>query len=166
MINHKEGYLLGDAAQWWYLFVGAGIFALLAPYFFVLQTSITRVWIVGSLAILAGACLRLHYFGTQVDSEKGQIRNFYTIFGIRKGEWKPLNGIVKIYLTSQNTSSWSTPNGVSPSFKSNITTYTVGLFDQTDDPQYFLQTTDLKKAKQLASSLSDGLSIPTEGSFQ
>ena len=154
MFEHRTGYFFGSAAKLWWIFVFAGLFALASPYLTLSNVSQLRATIVGLVAIALGLVLKLNYYGLQIDMAKSRIRNYVAILGIRRGQWRPMPEIKKINLTSAKVSSWNTPNGISPTFKSNVTTYTIGLFSNEESPEYFIQMESAMMARVRAAQLS------------
>jgi len=159
MFNHRNAYFFGIAANLWHIFIFAGVFALTAPYLTTLEVSLTRTVVVGCISILIGIILRLNYFGVQVDVKNHQYRNFNAVFGIKRGAWHMLPALKKIVLTSRNVSSWNTPNGISPTFKSSATIFTIALFGDSEQPELFFQTENEKDANVKASFLAKELKI-------
>ena len=167
MITHRAGYTFGDAGSWWFLFVGAGLFALASPFLYDLQVPESRAFLSGFVVIFAGIVLKTHFFGTQIDLRRRQIRNFRASFLIKMGSWSPIPNTCRLVLSSSNVSFWTTPNGISPSFKQTGRTYSMGLFfESSSQPDYFLQTHSQKTAIDLSSRISQKLNIPMEGSFE
>ena len=154
MFDHRTGYFFGSAAKLWWIFVFTGLFALASPYLMISNVSEIRTVIMGLVAIVLGFALKLNYYGLQIDMAKSRIRDYVAIFGIKRGPWQPIPTIKKINLTSAKVSSWNTPNGVSPTFKSNITKYTIGLFSDNQQPEYLIQTESAKLARVRATQLS------------
>jgi len=70
MFIHKSGYFFGDASKLWWIFIIAGIFALVSPYLIELNVSHSRIIIIGSVTIFIGLTLKLNYFGLQIDTTK------------------------------------------------------------------------------------------------
>jgi len=162
IFNHKSGYFFGHAAKLWWIFIITGVFALVSPYIIAMDVSNTRTVIVGLVAIALGLALKLNYFGLQIDQTKKQIRDYTAILGIKTGNWQPIPSFQKITFTSKNVSSWNTPNGISPTFKSNSMTYTIALFADIDTPDFFIQTKNEKLAEQRAKHLSAIFEIELE----
>ena len=160
MFNHITGYFFGFASKNWWQFVAAGLFALGSPLVIGLEVPLSRVIIVGVVALLMGLSLKLNYFGLQISGNK--IRNYTAFFGFKTGSWQALPSFQRMTLTHKNVSSWNTPNGVSPTFKSNSTIYTIALFTGGANPDYFIQTEDKKLADKRADELSDLLNINIE----
>jgi hypothetical protein len=155
VFNHRTGYFFGSAAKFWWVFIAVGLFALASPYMLTLDISTLRTVLVGLVAITLGLVLRLHYFGLQIDIGKKQIRDYITILGIKRGKWRPIPHIRKITFTSAKVSSWNTPNGISPTFKSNVTAYTIGLFTHGVSPEFLIQTENKHVASTRAAQLSE-----------
>ena len=162
MFSHKSEYFFGDAARLWWAFELAGLFALLSPNFIELDVSLTRVLVVGFVFVVVGLVLKLHHSGIQIDNKTGQARNYLTVFGVKTGDWRPLPSIKKITSTSKNVSSWNTPNGISPTFKTNRTIYTIALFADNQHPEYFIQTENKAQAEKRAIELSKLLNASVE----
>ena len=118
-----------------------------------------RIWGVGITALVLGLGMKLSYSGIQIDFKARKARHFQSIFGIKKGEWTELPSLQRIVTTAENVSFWNTPNGISPTFKTHLTTYTIGLFGEGDQPHYFFQTDNPKQADRLAKTLATGLGL-------
>jgi hypothetical protein len=159
IFSHKSTYFFGNAANLWHIFIFAGVFALTAPYLITLEVSLTRTIIVGCVSILTGLVLRLNYNGIQIDIKNDTYRNFNAVLGIKHGKWKKLPELQKIVFTSKNVSSWNTPNGISPTFKTNSTIYTVALIADSENPVLFLQTENEKAAIEKAKFLAKELKL-------
>jgi hypothetical protein len=112
------------------------------------------VYTAGIVFVLVGILLITNFRGLQVDPEKKLIRNYTAILGIKTGEWQSLPVIKKITYTSRNVSSWNTPNGISPTFKTNSTIYTIALFTDEENMVYFIQSENKKLADKRAKKLS------------
>ncbi len=67
-----------------------------------------------------------------------------------------------VILTSQKTSSWNTPIGISPTYNSQSTQCTIALFSDSEQMEYFVQTNNKKTAKKNAAELSNQLGVPLE----
>lgn len=162
MFDHKSEYFFGDAARLWWLFCLAGLFAWVSPFLFDLDVSNLRVAIVGFVAIIIGIILKFNYYGLQIDLSNNRIRNYTAILGFKIGDWQKCPPFQKITLTSKNVSSWNTPNGISPTFKSNTSIYTIALFSNADNPDFFIQTENKNIADRNAKQLSELLNIKVD----
>ena len=165
MFNHRNAYFFGSAANLWNIFIFAGVFSLTAPYLITLEVSQARTVIVGCVAIVIGIILKTNYFGIQIDLKNRQYRDFNAIFGVKRGTWHKLPQLSKMVLTSKNVSSWNTPNGISPTFKSNTTIYTIALFGKDEQPVLFFQTENESDANQKANHLSNEFKIQVNSSI-
>jgi hypothetical protein len=76
-----------------------------------------------------------------------------------------LPSLQKVVITGKNVSYWNTPNGISPTFTTNSTIYTIALFAELQNPILFFQTENEKEAIKKALRLSKGFSIRLESSF-
>ncbi len=137
-----------------------GLFAIISPHFITLQVTTLKASLVGVFMLLLGLTLRLNHSGVQINSSAGLIRDYTAVFGFKKGQWLPLNDLTRLELTSKKVVSWNTPNGISPTFKSGVTTYTIGLFSVEAYPKYILQTISKLKADKSANTLSILLDLP------
>jgi hypothetical protein len=162
IFSHRSTYFFGNAANLWHIFIFAGVFALTAPYLITLEVSMTRTVIVGCIALIIGLALRFNYYGVQIDYENAKCRDFTCTFGLRTGSWKKLPNLKKVILTKQNVSSWNTPNGISPTFKTGHTIYTIALFGDEPQPALIIQTENEKEAKENAGLLADKLQLVME----
>lgn len=160
MFDYKTGYFFGFAAKIWWQFSAAGLFAISSPLIIDLQVPLSRVIIVGVVALLIGITLKLNYYGLQIDRDK--IRDYMAIYGIKIGRWQSIPQFQKVTFTSRNVSSWNTSNGISPTFKTNTTIYTIALFSKKENPDFFIQTEDYKIANEKAEELSELLGIGLE----
>lgn len=159
IFSHRSTYFFGNAANLWHIFIFAGVFALTAPYLITLEVSTTRTVIVGCVALIIGLSMRFNYYGVQIDYKNGKYRDFTSIFGFKVGPWKKLPNLNKVILTEKNVSSWNTPNGISPTFKTNSTIYTVALLSDSEQPVLFIQTENEKEASKKANFLAKELKL-------
>lgn len=164
MLIYKSGYFFGDAAKLWWIFILAGIFALISPYIIEPNVSMLRILIIGIISIVVGTLLKLNFSGPQIDENRNRIRNFTAVMGIKTGVWQDSPEFKKITLTSSNVISWNTPNGISPTFKSYSTLYTIALSSNAENPDFFIQTDKKKKALVMAKQFSDlfGVAVETD----
>lgn len=162
MFDHKSGYFFGEAAKLWWVFIVAGLFAWISPLLVHLDVSNLRVAIIGLIAIIIGTILKLNYFGLQIDQSNNRIRNYTTFLGIKTGVWQKSPQVIKITVTSKNVSTWNTPNGISPTYKSNTVIYTIALFSISDNPDFFIQTDNKNIAMLKAEQLSKLYKIQVE----
>ena len=158
----KTKYLFGNASRFWLIFILAGIFAWLSPYLFEQENEPVKVILVGAFGVLAGLTLRFSYSGIQIDKKNHRIREFSSFFGIRKGDWTTLPSFSKVVHTKNKVSFWNTPNGVSPTFKSSVTTYTIGLFAGAENPEYIIQSESEALSKNEAKRISELLNVTLE----
>jgi len=165
MFTHKNGYFFGQAGKLWLVFVAVAVVTLLAPYIVEIEVSTTRVLVVGGVALLAGFSLKLNDQGLQINLKNYKYRYYHRIFGFKKGKWKDLPSLQKVVITGKNVSYWNTPNGISPTFRTNSTIYTIALFAELQNPILFFQTENEKEANKKALRLSKGFSIRLESSL-
>ena len=158
----KTRYVFGNASRFWPVFMLAGMFAWVSPYMFEQDNEPVKVILVGSFGVLLGLTLRFCTMGIQIDMQTKRIRNYSSYFGIRVGEWKYLPGFKKIVLTSKKVTYWNTPNGISPTFKTDTTMYTIGLFAEEDKPECIIQSESEKLAESEAKRLADLLDVTLE----
>ncbi|WP_345156712.1 hypothetical protein [Pontibacter saemangeumensis] len=116
----------------------------------------------GTVAFLIGLCLRFSFHGVEVDAESGRLREFTSILGYKTGEWKPLTDLTKLRLSSYSTSSWNTPNGTSPTFRSTSTIYTITLVSEKPLTDYSISLTNRKQALHTVQALARLLHLPVE----
>jgi len=162
MFNHRNSYFFGNAANLWHIFIFAGVFSLTAPYFISLEVSQARTIIVGVVALIIGIVLKINYYGIQIDFDQKKYRNFISILGFKQGNWIVLPELERIVLTSKNVSTWNTPNGISPTHKSNATIFTIALFRNSEQLELFFQTENESDAINKAKQLAEKLHIPLE----
>ena len=87
MFDHRTGYFFGNAANLRWIFMVAGLFAMVSPYLLTLDVPIIRTAAVGVAAIIISLALKLNYFGIQIDRANSRMRDYVSIFGIRRGRW-------------------------------------------------------------------------------
>lgn len=157
----KTKYIFGNGARLWIVFIIAGVFAWLSPYIYPQQENDPlKVILVGAFGVVLGLALRLCTKGLQIDLQQKRIREYASYFGIKSGEWKSLPTFDRVVLTSRKVSHWNTPNGVSPTFKSDVNIYTIGLFSGDANPEYIIQSESQKLAEREAEQISNLLSVP------
>ena len=159
VITHKTQYFFGGAAKMWWFFILAGTFAFSSQFIFEMEVSALKSTLVGFALLFIGLILKVHHQGLQIDFKSDKIRNYTSIMGIKTGQWHSLSHIKKITLTSKNVSSWNTPNGISPTFRNDYAIYTLALFSDREDPDYFIQTESKIDAEKKAKTLSEILAI-------
>ncbi len=162
MLTHRNDYFFGKAAELWFIFIIAGVFILLSPLIIRLEVGNTRIILISGAAIFIGLSLKFNDLGFQLDYKKQRYRHYYSIFGFKKGAWEQLPLLKKVVLTSKDISSWNTPNGISPTFKTTSIVYTIALIRETGTPMLLLKTENEKEAIQKAKHLAEALSIKLE----
>lgn len=162
MYSYVSGYFFGGAAKFWWLFIAAGVFSFSSPYIMDSDISSGRAAVVAAGAILIGVSLKLNNFGLQVDIKKDRIRDYVSIMGIKKGQWQRIPDVQKITLTSKNVSSWNTANGISPTFKSTNSIFTIAIFSDRSAPDYLIQIENERHASKQAEKLSAFFGVKLE----
>lgn len=85
MINHRIGFSFALPV------VIVGVIIILAGLISAIESPI-----LGVVLILAGSFIITSSYGTQIDVDKNQFREYGSIFGIKNGEWKSLNKMPNI----------------------------------------------------------------------
>ena len=158
----KTRYVFGNASRFWPVFILAGVFAWVSPYLFDQDNEPLKVILVGSFGVLLGLTLKFCTMGVQIDMKSKRIRSYSSYFGIRTGTWKDLPEFTKIVLTSKKVSFWNTPNGISPTFKTDTVTYTIGLFAKGEQPEYIIQSESESLTEREAKRLAELLGVTLE----
>ena len=158
--NLKTKYIFGNGARLWIIFIIAGVFAWLSPYIYPEQENDpVKVILVGTFGVVLGLVLRFSTKGIQIDTGNQRIREYSSYFGIKVGQWNSLPAFDRIVLTSKKVSHWNTPNGISPTFKSDIKLFTIGLFAGNPNPEYIIQSESQKLAETEAERISKLLNV-------
>ena len=162
MYTLKTGFVFGNAARLWFIFVLAGLFAWASPYLFEEDNEPIRVILVGAFGVLAGLILKYFTKGLQIDISGKRVREYISYFGIKFGDWSPMPHFSKVVHTSKNVTLWNTPNGISPTFKTGITLHTIGLFGTGSNPEYIIQSESEELTKREAKRISELLNVTLE----
>ncbi|RDV14999.1 hypothetical protein DXT99_12000 [Pontibacter diazotrophicus] len=160
--DRKTGYVFGGASSFWFLFVAIALIIWLSPLFIKQENSSIKTLLIGAAALLLGLCLRFTFYGTQVDPERGRIREYTSLLGYRTGDWEKLPDLKRLRFTSNNVSSRNTPNGISPTMRHTSTVYTIALFSYAATPDYVIKTENKKEALQDAQALAKILHLKVE----
>ncbi|WP_162055275.1 hypothetical protein [Pontibacter pamirensis] len=160
--DRKTGYVFGGASSFWFVFVAIALVVCLSPLFIEQENSLIKTLLIGAAALLLGLFLRFTFYGTQIDSQKRRVREYTSLLGYRKGEWKDLPDLKKLRLTSNSYSYRNTPNGISPTMRYTGTVYTISLFSYTATPDYVIKTVNKKEALQDAQALANILHLEVE----
>lgn len=158
----RTAYVFGAAANLWLLFLGIAVALWLSPYFEEQENSLLMTVVLGTIAFLIGLCLRFSFDGVEIDAAKKSIREYTSILGFKTGEWKPLPDLKKLRFTSYSSSSWNTPNGTSPTFRSTSTMYSITLVSDTTLPNYIISLSNRKHALKTVQALADLLHLEVE----
>lgn len=132
----------------------AGLFAILSPYLFGKFVSIERIWTVGGIAFLIGLAITQAYSGTLIDTEKGQVKEYFSFFGFKTGEWEKLPKVLKVEPKKISKTSTNTPNGVSPTLSGRTNYYVITLNKESPDPiklEYKSKKKAISATKELGS---------------
>lgn len=162
MLTHRNDYFFGKAAELWFIFIIAGVFILLSPLIIRLEVGNTRIILISGAAIFIGLSLKFNDLGFQLDYKKQRYRHYYSIFGFKKGAWEQLPLLKKVVLTSNKISSWNTPNGISPTFKTKSIIYTIALIGEMGNSEMYFQTENKEEAEEKAQLLAEALSLKFE----
>lgn len=162
MIDFRLRYFFGDAGKLWFVFMLAGLFALMSPYILELDVTKTRTVIIGSVFICIGVLLKSCYMGIQIDPQKKRFRYFNAYFWIKFGSWMDLPLLEKVVHTSKKVTFWNTPNGVSPTFKGRATIYTLGLFSNKNQPDIIIQSEKQSSVRKMLDRLTEQFQLDVE----
>ncbi|MBC3539255.1 hypothetical protein ACFSC6_07850 [Rufibacter sediminis] len=119
---------------------------------------------VGALLFLLGILFQSTYHGFQLDFKNRQVREYLSMFGLKTGKWAPLPAFQRVVLTSRLRSSQDHDHGHSHDHEpaAPVMWYTIGLFSQTEQPDYELRTDNQPDALKTLRLLSTELGIPAE----
>ena len=159
--DRKTGYVFGGASGFWFVFIAIA-FAVWGSLLFVQPDTLTRTLLVGAGTFFLGLCLRLSYYGTQIDPKNRKIREYMALLGIRTGDWRNLPNLKKLRFTSNTTRFWNSPNGISPTLAHTYTIYSIGLFSHAATPGYVIKLQSKREALQDVETLSTLLQLEIE----
>jgi len=152
--NFKRRNLLSGPHFVGALFIIAGLFALLSPLFFSIETSIERVIGVGMGAVILGLLIITSYSGTAIDFKEKRFKEYVTIAGYRTGKWTILPTIIKVKLISNSRMETNKPNGISPTLSAKVTDFKILLYSKSSEPMLSFVYSKRNKAMKVAEILS------------
>lgn len=155
----KTGYVFGEAAKWWYLFLIAGLCTCTIPLFYQLEVEPFVAYVFGSGMLLLALILRQNWYFLEIDGNRKRYRKGVAVFGFSTGTWSELPPISSIRETSANVRSWNTPNGITPTFMSNRQLFTIGLFED-ETLHLFVQTAHEPSARKWSAKIRETLQLP------
>jgi len=158
----KTTYMFGGASKFWPLFPAIALVMWLSPFFMEQGDSPYKANLIGAIALMLGLCLRFSYHGMQIDAKRRCFRVFSSICGFKTGRWKNLPPLEKLLFTSSMITSHNTPNGISPTLRSNTTFYCITLVSEMNQPVHVIRTTDRMKALRNVEALADLLRLKVE----
>ena len=141
------------------LLVLAGLFAFASPYFFTLTVSMMRVWAVGTLSCLLGVVILTSYPGMLIDFTQARYKEYYTVCGIKFGQWVGLPKINSVRVVSATYTSTNTANGISPTLSGKVTEYRLQLLSAEGTPALSLPYASRKKATRQAQRMAQRWAI-------
>jgi hypothetical protein len=141
------------------LFIIAGLFALLSPLFFSIETSIERIMGVGVGAVILGLLTVTSYSGTVIDFIENRYKEYVTIAGYKTGEWVSLPNILKVKVISSSRMESNKPNGISPTLSGKVTDFKILLYANASLPILSFVYSSRNKAKQDAEMIAAQLNV-------
>jgi len=146
-----------------FIFVMAGIMALVSPVFVENERSIEVVLSIGTGAVVLGIVIMYSYSGTLIDFANNSFKEYFAVGGIKTGEWAPLPERLTIKVIEHVYTGTNTPNGISPTLSSTITDYRTLIYADTATPKfafiYKKKELAVKEAKVLSSNLGAEMTI-------
>lgn len=100
-----------------------GLTVLIIPGFQEVETPLSKILWVGGTPLLLGVGLVSTYSGSLIDFEKKKIKRYQSIFWVKTGKWEPLPRVKNAELIHYTYQHRNLPNGISPTFSSEISTY-------------------------------------------
>ncbi|MEO9482045.1 MAG: hypothetical protein ABJG47_01280 [Ekhidna sp.] len=164
--NFKKRNLLSGSHLLGMLLMLAGLFALVSPTFLKSGSSMERVLVVGTGAIIAGLLILSSYGGTLIDFTQKKFKEYSSIGGYKFGEWMALPDILKIRVISTSYISSNTPNGISPTLSGKVTDFKTLIYSNSSKPVFSFEYSNMDKAvkhaKRLAANLNADLILEIE----
>ncbi len=124
-VNQNDGTkgprLLGQ------IFFCAGLFVMLVPIFFDVETDPLNIVLVGGGAFLIGVILGSIKSRILIDFERKKFKEYQTILWFTFGEWLELPAVEKVEMVHHSFRSSYIPNGITPTLNGPITLYKVVL---------------------------------------
>jgi hypothetical protein len=110
----------------------AGVLALVSLLFIENESSIQKTIWIGLSAISFGGVLMSVSSGKMVDFKNSRFREYFSVLGFYSGKWESLPAIERVELIHHSFTSQNVPNGITPTFKSQVTIYKVVLFSEQE----------------------------------
>lgn len=145
------------------ILIATGIFALISPTFLESNSSLLKTSMAGIGAICIGIIVVSTYGGTLINFTKKSIKEYFSICGIKFGEWEPIPNISSIKVISASYISTNTPNGISPTLSGKVTDFKILIYSNNTSPicsfTYSKKGIAVQDAKILATNLQSDLEV-------
>lgn len=141
------------------MFLLIGIFIALSPYIIKDDNSDEKAFLVGGIAIVFGLVVLLSFSGVLIDFNNKKYKDYYSLAGIKLGQWKDLPQVRAIKLVSDKFKASGISNGVNPALSGNVEVHRLFLYSQAPKPFIGLEYPDKESALSDAKVLSEKLNI-------
>lgn len=162
LYNYKKRDLFSGPHFLGLLLMLAGLLAFLSPYLFSIGVSARQAHYTGLITFLIGLSIVSFYEGIMFDFAGKRYREYYTILGLKLGQWSALPTITNLEVVSKTKRVSNTPNGISPTLSGNIKEFYVLLLDDQQTPRFKMKFVKQNAAETCARQISTGLNLITD----
>lgn len=156
--NYKSRQLLKGQHLIGTLLVLAGVANMVIPLFVESDLTQNQSLLIGAVVIIVGLGIVFTYDGILIDFEQRRVKDYASLCGFKKGEWRALPSTLGIEVMVKEEQSTNTANGISPTLSTLTVTYEVILKNTaTQKAETVLSYSKEKQAQQIASVLRNHL---------
>jgi hypothetical protein len=162
--NHKRRNVISISPHLLGLiFIVVGLFTILSPGFMESDSSIGKAILVGGVSILFGISVVFSYGGTLINFNSYSIKEYYSLCGLKMGNWKKISEIKKVKVVSEQYKFTRSSDGIHPSNSGQVWIYKALLYSSNPKPiltfEFPTKDKTLKEAKILADNFGAVLEL-------
>lgn len=159
--HHKKRELFSGPHLLGMLFILAGTFSLISPYF-IEETSPGRSLYIGIGGIGFGLMVVSTYSGVLIDFKQKRMKQYSAILGYKLGQWTELPEIASVRLVTDRYEATNMANGVSPTLSGEVTDYVALLCTPEGEPILSMVYTEEEKAIRDVTAIAEQFNTAPE----
>ncbi len=141
--------------------IATGLFTVVSPLIIEDGNSTEKALLIGGLAIVVGLMIVASYGGTLFDFKEARYKKYYSVSGIRVGQWTPLPEIRSIKVFPHTFKATRT-DGIHPSTGGEVVRYKMALYANQSEPVMVFENHEKDKTIKEAEILSQQLKTTLE----
>ncbi len=169
LLDRKTDSFFGPLSYLGYALLLVGLVLGSSPWWRTDAVDTIQMLSVGALLLLLGVLFKFTYHGFQLDLQHRRVREYLSMFGLKTGKWAPLPAFQKVRLTShlRTAEDHDHDHGHTHDHEpaAPVLWYTIGLYSQSQEPDYELRTDSAEEAQKTLHLLSSQLNIPAENTL-